>query len=100
MSWAESRETTRAEDAAYSLLGLFGVFVPLIYGEGRKNSFRRLDRAIDEADITFNVMKKEKTRSKLLESLELAQMHARGATIKAAQTGTCTWLLSQTEYVD
>jgi hypothetical protein len=59
MSWAESRETTRAEDAAYSLLGLFGVFVPLIYGEGRKNSFRRLDRAIDEADITFNVMKKD-----------------------------------------
>ncbi|KAL8754803.1 MAG: hypothetical protein Q9199_004074 [Rusavskia elegans] len=41
MSWASRRETTRKEDVAYSLLGLFGVNMPLIYGEG-DNAFFRL----------------------------------------------------------
>jgi hypothetical protein len=36
MSWAARRETKREEDAAYSLLGVFDVHMPLIYGEGRK----------------------------------------------------------------
>lgn len=45
MSWASSRETTREEDIAYSLLGLFGVHMPMIYGEGKK-AFRRLQLEI------------------------------------------------------
>jgi hypothetical protein len=36
------RETKHEEDMAYSLLGIFGIFLPLIYGEGRENAFRRL----------------------------------------------------------
>jgi hypothetical protein len=36
MSWAANRQTTRTEDVAYSLLGIFDVNMPLIYGEGRK----------------------------------------------------------------
>ncbi|KAH9912920.1 heterokaryon incompatibility protein-domain-containing protein, partial [Epithele typhae] len=35
ISWAAHRETTRPEDAAYSLFGLFGVNMPTLYGEGR-----------------------------------------------------------------
>ncbi|KAH9936778.1 heterokaryon incompatibility protein-domain-containing protein, partial [Epithele typhae] len=35
ISWAADRETTRPEDAAYSLFGLFGVNMPTLYGEGR-----------------------------------------------------------------
>jgi len=46
LSWAEKRETKREEDAAYSLLGLFDVHMPLIYGEGREKAFIRLDREI------------------------------------------------------
>ncbi|KAH8588849.1 hypothetical protein B0O99DRAFT_727067, partial [Bisporella sp. PMI_857] len=42
LSWAEDRQTTRKEDKAYSLLGICNVFMPLIYGEGEKNAFRRL----------------------------------------------------------
>lgn len=34
MSWASKRETTRIEDIAYSLLGIFNVNLPLRYGEG------------------------------------------------------------------
>ncbi|KAG8529070.1 uncharacterized protein KY384_005705 [Bacidia gigantensis] len=45
MSWASKRETTRVEDMSYSLLGLFGVNMPLIYGE-RKNAFLRLQEEI------------------------------------------------------
>ena len=44
MSWAETRQTTREEDMAYSLLGIFDVHMPLIYGEGKENAFRRLIR--------------------------------------------------------
>jgi hypothetical protein len=42
MSWAERRETKREEDAAYSLLGIFNIYMPLIYGEGKENAFSRL----------------------------------------------------------
>ncbi|KAJ2901017.1 hypothetical protein MKZ38_002143 [Zalerion maritima] len=45
MSWAAQRRTTRVEDRAYSLLGIFDVNMPLIYGEGMK-SFRRLQEEI------------------------------------------------------
>lgn len=45
MSWAADRVTTREEDRAYSLLGLFGVYMPMLYGEGR-HAFRRLQLEI------------------------------------------------------
>ena len=41
MSWASRRDTTRTEDVAYSLLGIFGVNMPLLYGEGER-AFLRL----------------------------------------------------------
>lgn len=47
--WAENRETTREEDWAYSLLGLFNIFMPLIYGEGREKAVHRLERKINKA---------------------------------------------------
>jgi heterokaryon incompatibility protein (HET) len=49
MSWAEKRETTRKEDKAYSLLGIFNVYMSLIYGEGRENAFKRLREEIDKS---------------------------------------------------
>ncbi|KAK0738681.1 hypothetical protein B0T18DRAFT_422585 [Schizothecium vesticola] len=45
MSWAARRETTRVEDEAYCLLGLFGVNMPLLYGEGER-AFQRLQHEI------------------------------------------------------
>jgi hypothetical protein len=47
MSWIAQRKTKREEDAAYSLLGIFDVHMPLIYGEGRKKAFARLQKEID-----------------------------------------------------
>jgi hypothetical protein len=45
MSWAAARSTTRIEDRAYSLLGLFDVNLPMMYGEGGR-SFQRLQEEI------------------------------------------------------
>jgi hypothetical protein len=47
--WAEKRQTTREEDWAYCLLGIFNVFLPLIYSEGRDNAVRRLREEVDKA---------------------------------------------------
>lgn len=45
MAWAAGRETTRVEDEAYSLMGVFGVRLPIIYGEGSQ-AFIRLQEEI------------------------------------------------------
>jgi len=45
MSWAADRKTSRVEDEAYSLMGLLGVNMPLLYGEG-KTAFQRLQLEI------------------------------------------------------
>lgn len=45
MSWAASRQTTRTEDMAYCLLGLFDISMPMIYGEGER-AFIRLQEEI------------------------------------------------------
>lgn len=45
MSWACYRQTTRVEDIAYCLLGIFDIQMPLLYGEGEK-AFVRLQEEI------------------------------------------------------
>ncbi|KAK3322737.1 heterokaryon incompatibility protein-domain-containing protein [Apodospora peruviana] len=47
MSWASRRQTTRMEDMAYCLLGIFDVHMPLIYGEGQR-AFVRLQEEISK----------------------------------------------------
>lgn len=46
MSWASTRTTTMKEDKAYCLLGIFGVFLSLIYGEGEAHAYLRLQEEI------------------------------------------------------
>lgn len=45
LAWAANRQTTRREDRAYSLLGIFDINMPLLYGEGEK-AFQRLQEEI------------------------------------------------------
>ncbi|KAI1787841.1 hypothetical protein LXA43DRAFT_950792, partial [Ganoderma leucocontextum] len=45
MSWASNRKTTRVEDEAYSLLGIFDIIMTPVYGEGER-AFRRLQEEI------------------------------------------------------
>lgn len=45
MKWAANRHTTRTEDTAYCLMGIFSVNMPLLYGEGSR-AFIRLQEEI------------------------------------------------------
>jgi len=44
--WAENRETTREEDWAYCLFGIFDVSMPALYGEGKEKAIQRLKEKI------------------------------------------------------
>ncbi|KAK1751421.1 hypothetical protein QBC47DRAFT_391764 [Echria macrotheca] len=50
MSWAAKRQTTRAEDMAYCLLGIFGVQIPMLYGEGNRAFIRLQEEIIKESN--------------------------------------------------
>jgi tetratricopeptide (TPR) repeat protein len=49
LSWAATRDTKVEEDAAYCLLGIFDIHMPLIYGEGQQNALNRLRRKIQKS---------------------------------------------------
>lgn len=91
LSWAVGRLTKREEDSAYSLLGLFGIFMPPIYGEGKEHALKRLHKTIQEAE--------DKAETDLLKSLCFDQMMLRLENVKDAHQYTCRWLLHQLEYV-
>jgi hypothetical protein len=55
MSWAAHRKTSRAEDRAYSLMGLFNVNMPLLYGEGGVRAFLRLQEEILRTDEDYTI---------------------------------------------
>ncbi|KAN0087098.1 hypothetical protein V8E54_000786 [Elaphomyces granulatus] len=84
MLWAEKRETTREEDKAYSLLGIFDVYMPLIYGEGRENAFKRLREEMDKASkgtkredfsVAFSLSNVSETDQFVAREEELAEIH-------------------------
>ncbi|KAF2733365.1 HET-domain-containing protein [Polyplosphaeria fusca] len=63
MSWAANRQATREEDVAYSLLGIFDVSMPLLYGEGIIKAFNRLQIEImkDSPDMSILAWTREST---------------------------------------
>ncbi|PON26697.1 hypothetical protein TGAM01_v204198 [Trichoderma gamsii] len=50
MSWASKRVTTRIEDRAYCLLGLFDISMPMLYGEGEKSFIRLQEEIMKESN--------------------------------------------------
>lgn len=78
MAWAAQRQTTREEDVAYCLLGIFAINMPLIYGEG-PGAFMRLQEQIikrysDPSLLAWNVL-----RDKLPLPLEETSNYAGGS---------------------
>lgn len=49
MLWVIRRETKREEDMAYLMLGIFDIYISLIYSEGRKNALKRLQKEIQKS---------------------------------------------------
>jgi hypothetical protein len=73
MFWASKRQTTRKEDEAYCLLGLFGINMPLLYGEGER-AFQRLQQEIirtstDQSVPAWEIIHQEGGRYPLLSLL-------------------------------
>lgn len=74
MSWASRRETTRIEDEAYCLLGICGINMPLLHGEGNA-AFRRLQeellrRSDDQSIFAFIQYIPDSAKSVLADSPE------------------------------
>ncbi len=63
MSWASCRIASRVEDRTYSLLGLFDISMPLIYGEGN-NAFRRLQEEIVRRNADLTILAWQPTSSR------------------------------------
>jgi Heterokaryon incompatibility protein (HET) len=70
MSWAAHRQTSRIEDTAYCLLGIFDVNMPLIYGEGIK-AFRRLQEEIMKINNDMTIFAWKKLESQTQQDLSL-----------------------------
>ncbi|KAJ3488172.1 hypothetical protein NLG97_g6245 [Lecanicillium saksenae] len=84
-SWVRNRETKYEEDMAYSLLGIFNVFLPLIYGEGKAEAQRRLRDEVQKAAkgsptnnfcITFSLSDAPETQHFVARMDELGQMRS------------------------
>ncbi|MCJ1405466.1 hypothetical protein MMC11_008694 [Xylographa trunciseda] len=84
LSWAATRQTTREEDMAYSLLGIFDIHMPLIYGEGENGAFKRLREEIDKASkgtqredflVAFSLSNASEVNQFVAREEELAEMH-------------------------
>lgn len=96
MSWAEHRETKREEDAAYCLLGLFDIHMPLIYGEGEEKAKARLSKKINKALLygsgifsshTLSLESLERTNSPSLNAIQANEMDVnRGSEIPRLRT--------------
>ena len=100
MSWAAKRQTKREEDEAYSLLGIFDIHMPLIYGEGRKKALNRLQKETKESLKDELLPLNEEQKRMLLDSLRFDQIDTRQITIKNAHAKTCKWLLEKSEYLN
>jgi hypothetical protein len=77
MSWWNDRKTTKPEDRAYALLGLFNVNIPLLYGEGGRRAFRRLQEEIIKysTDHSIFAWSKQLTRPGLPTDLPIARSY-------------------------
>ncbi|KPI40928.1 Vegetative incompatibility protein HET-E-1 [Cyphellophora attinorum] len=122
MRWSEGRNTTKAEDRAYCLLGLFGISLVPNYGEGIRSALRRLSSELDQkfreevrdaGKTLIQVVQKdprdrshalsveernaqwEKNRRRrgLLDLLRPENLNARQQNVRDAQHDTCKWFL-------
>jgi ankyrin repeat protein len=100
MSWIGNRQTTREEDRAYSMLGIVGISMLPMYGEGEDRALRRLRKEIREGSGGMTHALNEDQKQSLLDSLRFEQIDARQMTIKNAHTKTCKWLLENRQYLD
>ncbi|KAL6859786.1 hypothetical protein ACO1O0_003810 [Amphichorda felina] len=90
MSWAADRQTTRREDVAYCLMGIFDVNMPLLYGEGDK-AFIRLQEEIlkesgDHSILAWDASDKDEAVTTIGALATHPSQFRRAATVEALQS--------------
>ncbi|KAK2600175.1 hypothetical protein QQS21_005120 [Conoideocrella luteorostrata] len=81
-TWARNRQTKYEEDLTYSLLGMFDVHMPLIYGEGREKAQKRLREEVqkvlgpqaDNFSVTFSLSEVPQAQYFIAREGEIADM--------------------------
>lgn len=104
-SWAAKRQTTRAEDESYCLLGIFDIQMPLLYGEGRQKAVKRLKREIkeaaeDHANAQLQEVQREDQKTNMISrwlSAPDPTMNYQKA-LKQRQSDTGIWFLESEQY--
>ena len=66
IGWVANRTTTLKEDKVYCLLGVFGVFLPLIYGEGETHAKQRLKEEVEKCQQGEGVTRLQDLQGALL----------------------------------
>ncbi|KAF2652559.1 HET-domain-containing protein, partial [Lophiostoma macrostomum CBS 122681] len=100
-SWAENRQTTREEDRAYCLLGIFGVHLPLIYSEGEENALDRLRDAIATKESKRRSRSQEERLGKIcswLSAPDPSTNYHKAHKQRQAETGL--WLLHNARFAE
>lgn len=128
MSWSTSRNTTREEDSAYCLFGIFEVQMPPLYGEGQENAMSRLKFEIERrSGMASNPLMRRQSvnrishggsaylqtlpfmdegrlrpeqRQNLVENLAFDQIDARLSDLRPPKPKTCAWIFDTQEYKD
>ncbi|KAI0971981.1 hypothetical protein F4678DRAFT_64958 [Xylaria arbuscula] len=116
MLWADGRTTKLDEDRAYSLLGIFEVHLPLIYGEGVRHALRRLEEEIDKQEMferrqprNGHLMNLEplpmtpvgfRDAEEYYRSLWFPSMNTRRLNLEKPAEQTCLWLFEHVAYQD
>ncbi|KAI0577124.1 Ankyrin repeat protein [Pyrenophora tritici-repentis] len=103
MTWAKRRTTTRKEDAVYSLLGIFDIQMPLLYGEGEEKTRRRLHKEIREFSTDTLMDTKDLARE-----VQISKIHrwlsppdpsvSYQKALRQRQHGTGLWFLCGEQY--
>ncbi|KAF2488658.1 HET-domain-containing protein, partial [Lophium mytilinum] len=97
MSWAVKRNTTREEDQAYSLLGIFDIHMTLLYSEGKENAFARLEKKYREGFQTPLDARLMKIRQWLSPPDPSINYHK---ALKQRQADTGIWFLESDEFAN
>lgn len=107
-SWADDRQTKRPEDKAYSLLGIFDVFMPLLYGEGEERARKRLQEEIQKSlanTQSDRIQREEKAEwseeeMNCLRALRTSDYEEFKDRNPSRLDGTCEWLLRHNHYLE
>jgi hypothetical protein len=100
-SWAENRQTTREEDRAYCLLGVFDVHLPLIYGERKENALDRLRDAVAAKNNKGRTQPQEERLGKIctwLSAPDPSTNYHKAHKQRQAETGL--WLLQNARFAE